>query len=193
MDAITLLKADHKTVEQLFKRFEKLGEGATTQKREIVDSIIEELSIHASIEEQVLYPAIREAMEAAEDLVLEALEEHHIVKWTLSELEGMPANAERFDAKVAVLMESVRHHVKEEEEELFPQVREVLKRKALAELGDALEKAKKVVPTRPHPRAPDEPPGNILVGVPTGVVDKVVTAGKKAVKKATTKAPARKR
>src|SRR5579885_2157306 len=111
MDAITLLKADHKTVEQLFKRFEKAGDNARAEKRSIVDRIIEELAVHAAIEEQVVYPVIRATVEGSEDMTLESLEEHHIVKWVLSELEGMSPEDERFDAKVTVLIENVRHHV----------------------------------------------------------------------------------
>src|SRR3954454_6960376 len=113
MDAITLLKDDHKTVEQLFKRFEKAGDRATTEKRRVVDRIIEELSMHAAIEEQVFYPVVRATVDKTEDEVLESLEEHHIVKWVLSELERMDPADERFDAKVTVLMENVRHHVRE--------------------------------------------------------------------------------
>ena len=80
MDAITMLKDDHKTVEALFKRFEKAGDKAYVQKREIVDRIIEELSIHAAVEEQVFYPVTRATVPAVEDTALESLEEHHIVK-----------------------------------------------------------------------------------------------------------------
>src|SRR6266511_4156089 len=112
MDAISLLKDDHKTVEALFKKFERAGERAHKTKRKIVDQIIAELSVHAAIEEQAFYPTTRTRVKAVEDEVLESLEEHHIVKWTLSELENMDAEDERFDAKVAVLIESVRHHVK---------------------------------------------------------------------------------
>ena len=180
MDAIALLKNDHKTVEALFKKFEKAGERAHKTKRQLVDKIIEELSVHAVIEEQVLYPAAREAIPDEEDTVLEALEEHHVVKIVLSELEKLPAEAERFDAKVTVLMENVRHHVKEEEQELFPALRKALGRSRLLELGEAMERAKKVAPLRPHPAAPDEPPGNIVAGAGAAVVDRVVKAGKQA-------------
>ena len=152
MDAITLLRADHKTVEQLFKRFERAGDRAYVEKREVVDRIIEELSIHAAIEEQVFYPVARETVPATEDIALESLEEHHIVKWVLSELEQMEPADERFDAKVTVLIEKVRHHIKEEEDEFFPKVRDALGRTALSDLGEALAEAKKTAPTRPHPR-----------------------------------------
>jgi hemerythrin superfamily protein len=173
MDAITLLKNDHRSVQRLFKRFEAAGSGAAVEKREIVDRIIEELSIHAAIEEQVFYPVARATVPGTEDLALESLEEHHIVKWTLAELEAMPADDERFDAKVTVLIESVRHHVGEEEHDFFPKVRAELGRHALSDLGDALEHARKTAPTHPHPRGADTPPANLVTGTAAGVVDRV--------------------
>src|SRR4051794_19172148 len=173
MDAISLLKDDHKNVERLFKRFESAGDRAHVQKREIVDRIIEELAAHAAIEEQVFYPVARATVPKTEDIALESLEEHHIVKWVLNELETMSPEDERFDAKVTVLMENVRHHVEEEEEEYFPKVRDELGRKSLNDLGDALMAAKKTAPTHPHPTAPDEPPGNIVAGVASGIADRV--------------------
>jgi hemerythrin superfamily protein len=170
MDAITLLKQDHKTVEKLFKQFEKTT--APAEQRKLAQRIVKELSVHAAIEEMVFYPAVRERVPKQEDTVLEALEEHYIVKWVLNELEDMKPDHERFKAKMTVMIESVRHHVKEEESELFPEVRKAIKRKELAELGEALEKAKKAAPTSPHPRAPDTPPGNLVAGTAAGAVDK---------------------
>ena len=184
MNAITLLKNDHKTVEDLFKRFEKLGPRAHKTKRDVADRIVRELSIHAAIEEMVLYPAIREAVENDNDvdeMVLESLEEHHIVKWVLSEIDGMDPAHERFDAKVTVLMENVRHHVKEEERDLFPKVSKMFTRDMLDELGDAMTRLKKTVPTHPHPRSPDEPPGNLIAGAGAALVDKALDAGRKLV------------
>ncbi len=181
MDAITLLKQDHKAVEKLFKQFEKTTQPA--QQRKLAQRVIKELSVHAAIEEMVFYPAVRERLPKVEDTVLEALEEHHVVKWVLSELEDMKPDHERFKAKMTVLMESVRHHVKEEESELFPEVRSVIKRKELGELGEAMEKAKKTAPTQPHPRAPDTPPGNLVAGPTAGVVD----AASGGIRKAKTK------
>jgi hemerythrin superfamily protein len=173
MDAITLLKDDHRDVEKLFKRFEKTGERAHAEQREIVGRIIESLSIHAAIEEQLFYPVTRATVPEAEDDVLEAVEEHHIVKWTLSELEDLDPADERFRAKVTVLIENVRHHVHEEEDDYFPKVRAELGRKALGELGDAMVEAKKTAPTHPHPRSPDTPPGNVVAGNTAGVVDRM--------------------
>jgi hemerythrin-like domain-containing protein len=157
VDAIVLLKDDHKTVEKLFKQFEKAGDGAKKEKRDLVDRMIEELSVHAFIEEQIFYPVARGGVPETEDHVLESLEEHHIVKWVLDELKDMSPEDERFDAKVTVLMENVRHHVEEEEQDWFPEVRKGLGRKKLQEVGAELEKAKKTAPRTPRPTAPDEP------------------------------------
>ena len=172
MDAITLLRNDHKTVEALFKRFEKAGDHAFVEKRAIVDRIVEELSIHASIEEQVFYPSTRSMVPSTEDIALESLEEHHIVKWVLSELDGLDARNERFDAKVTVLIENVRHHVKEEQDDYFPMVRNALSRTQLAHIGQALEQAKQAAPTHPHPTAPDTPTANVVTTI-AGVVDRL--------------------
>lgn len=183
-DAIVLLKEDHKKVQQLFKRFEGLGPNASKAKKEIVDKIIEELSVHSAIEEQIFYPTAREVLED-DSMVLEDLEEHHIVKWTLSELAGMQPEDERYDAKVKVLTENVRHHIKEEEDELFPALREKLGRMRLQEVGDAMKEAKKYVPTRPHPRAPDSPPLNVIAGATAAAADKVIDLTKGVVRRVT--------
>jgi hemerythrin superfamily protein len=184
MDAITLLKEDHKRVKGLFARFDKLGDRAHKQKRDVVDKIIEELSVHAAIEEQLFYPAARECAPETEDHILESLEEHHIVKWVLSELDGMDPDDERFDAKVTVLKENVEHHVEEEEQDWFPDVRKAMGRNVLQELGAAMAKAKKTAPTRPHPRSPDTPPGNLVAGAVAGLADQARKAGKQAVGRA---------
>ncbi len=171
MDAIALLKADHKTVETLFRKFEDAGPNAKKLKRKLVDQIVRELAVHSVIEEMVFYPLVRSKADTLNDQVLEALEEHHVVKWLLKELEDLPAEAERFDAKVKVLMENVRTHVEEEEKELFPAVRKAFAPKELRDMAEALKVAKKAAPTRPHPRAPDTPPGNMVAGAVSSVLD----------------------
>jgi hemerythrin superfamily protein len=184
MDAITLLREDHRSVEKLFKSFEKAGERALATKGKIADDVIRQLSVHAAIEEQVFYPAVREAVADMKELVLESLEEHHIVKWVLSELDGLDPSDERFEAKMTVLIENVRHHVKEEEGELFPSVRKALGRKMLSELGEQLTAAKKVAPIHPHPRMPDTPPANLaggLVGATVDAAREVISTTRRAV------------
>jgi hemerythrin superfamily protein len=150
MDAIVLLKEDHKTVNGLFKEFEKIKEsGSPAQRRALVDKILKELTTHAYIEETVFYPAARTAVPETNDHVLESVEEHHVVAWLLSELQHLNANDESFNAKVTVLIENVRHHVEEEEQEWFPQVRKAMGRKRLVELGEAMLAAKPDAPSDP--------------------------------------------
>ncbi len=148
-DAIVLLKDDHKTVEKLFKEFEQAGGRAHVTKRRLVDSVISELTTHAYIEETIFYPAAREAVPQTTDHVLESVEEHHVVMWMLSELSKLAPEAENFDAKVTVLIENVRHHVKEEEQDWFPQVRAAMGRKQLQELGARMAEAKADAPSDP--------------------------------------------
>jgi hemerythrin superfamily protein len=176
MDAIALLKAEHQAVEAKFAKYEQLGDRALKAKATIVADVVKALSAHAAIEEEVFYPAVRERLADQEDQVLEALEEHHVLKWTLSELDGMSPEQERFNAKFTVLMESVRHHVKEEEKELFPRVRKGFTRGELVELGDALAKAKLRAPKKPHPRSPDSPPMNVLMASLTNPMDHAISS-----------------
>ncbi|WP_442269975.1 hemerythrin domain-containing protein [Streptomyces sp. M-16] len=149
VDGIVLLKEDHKTVEKLFKQFEKAGEDAHVEKRKIADKVIDELTTHTWIEEKIFYPAAREAAPDTKDHVLESIEEHHVVLWMLSELKDLDAADERFDAKMSVLMENVRHHVEEEEKEWFPEVRKAMGRNRLTELGEQMEAAKNKAPGEP--------------------------------------------
>lgn len=149
MDAIVLLREDHKTVEKLFKRFEKTGDDDLGERRTIAEEVIQELTVHAWIEEQVFYPAAREAAPDTTDHILESIEEHHAVVWMLSELKNMDPSDERFKAKMSVLMENVRHHVEEEEQDWFPDVRKAMGRKRLTELGEQLEAEKNKAPRDP--------------------------------------------
>ena len=148
-DAIVLLKNDHKEIKKLFNQFKKAGDGAEKTKGKLVDKIIELLTVHTYIENEVMYPRIRELMPELEEDVLESYEEHHVADVLVVELSMMSPSAERFDAKTTVLIENVLHHIEEEEEEWFPKVREGLGRKQLQEIGAAMEKARKTAPRRP--------------------------------------------
>lgn len=131
MDAIVMLREDHKKVERMFKDFEK---GDLT----VVPRICEALTVHATIEESVFYPAVRaEAGDVREDIG-EAVEEHHLVTILIEEIGLLSPDDEAYTAKATVLMELVRHHVKEEEDELFPKVRSDLGRNRLVQLGDEM-------------------------------------------------------
>ena len=167
-----MLKADHQDVEKLFVSFEKAGDRAYKTKRRLVGQMIEALSVHAFIEEEVLYPAARRDVASAEGDVLEALEEHHIVKWELQELLDLDPTDERFTAKVTVLAENVRHHVREEEKELFPLLRSKLPKARLQELGVQLEEARVVAPRHPHPHLPAGRPDHLLQDAVSSVIDR---------------------
>ena len=123
-DAIAILTADHKKVQQLFKQFEKIKEedGAEEEMAELANQICMELTVHTQIEEEVFYPACREAIEEG-DLLDEAEVEHASAKDLIAQIESMQPGDELFAAKVTVLGEYVNHHIEEEEGELFPQVK----------------------------------------------------------------------
>jgi hemerythrin superfamily protein len=122
-DAIELLTADHKEVKQLFAQFKKLKEdGSDEDKSAIVEKVCNALKIHAQIEEEIFYPAVRKAIEDA-DLMDEALVEHAGAKDLIAQLEGMDSEDDLYDAKVTVLGEQIDHHVKEEEGEMFPKAK----------------------------------------------------------------------
>ena len=129
-DAIVMLKDDHKQILRTFRDFENAGENAHKTKANLVDRIIELLTVHTYIENEVMYPRVRELVPELEDDVLESYEEHHVADVLVMELAAMKPDHERFTAKTTVLIENVRHHIKEEEEEWFPEVREALGRKA---------------------------------------------------------------
>ena len=118
--AFTLLKADHDKVKKLFDKFEKEDDSS---KHDIAKEAIQELKVHAAIEEQVFYPALRHEMEDEDGLMDEADEEHHVAKFLIAELEQMQGDEENWEAKFIVLAENVRHHIKEEEREMFPQAK----------------------------------------------------------------------
>ena len=148
-DAIVLLKDDHQQVRKVFRDFESAGEDATERKGKLVERMIELLTQHTFIENEVMYPRVRELLPDLEDDVLESYEEHHVADVLVMELAAMKPTDERFDAKTTVLIENVRHHMDEEEQEWFPQVREGLGRKALQEIGEELLAAKAKAPTKP--------------------------------------------
>lgn len=121
-DAIQLLKDDHAEVKQLFDRFEKLADDTSPDEREeIVREACAKLTVHATVEEEIFYPAAREAPDV-EDLLNEAEVEHGTAKDLIAKLDAMESDDEMFDAHFTVLSEYIKHHVKEEEGELFPKI-----------------------------------------------------------------------
>jgi hemerythrin-like domain-containing protein len=148
-DAIVLLKDEHKLIKKAFNDFEKAGKKAYAEKGKIVDRIIELLTVHTYIENEVMYPRVRELLPEVEDDVLESYEEHHVADVLVLELSLMKPDNDRFVAKTTVLIENVRHHIEEEEQEWFPKVREGLGRKQLQELGADMIDARKRAPKKP--------------------------------------------
>jgi hemerythrin-like domain-containing protein len=148
-DAIVMLKDDHKLILRAFKDFEAAGDKAIKTKATVVDRIIELLTVHTYIENEVMYPRVRELVPDLEDDVLESYEEHHVADVLVMELVAMEPTDERFTAKTTVLIENVRHHIEEEEDEWFPQVREALGRKVLQEIGAEMAAARTKAPRSP--------------------------------------------
>lgn len=141
MNAIELLKADHKTVDGYFQQIEATED--EKEKRELFNSISEELTIHAHIEETIFYPKlIEDGNEELQDIVKEGLEEHHHMKVSLREIDALAEESEKLDPKLKVLMENTRHHVMEEEGEMFQMVREQFDEETLEEMGAEMEAEK---------------------------------------------------
>jgi hemerythrin-like domain-containing protein len=148
-DAIVLLKDEHKLIRKAFRDFEKAGESAHAAKGKAVKRIIELLTAHTYIENEIMYPRVRELLPEVEDDVLESYEEHHVADVLVSELFAMKPTDERFTAKTTVLIENVEHHIEEEEKEWFPKVRSGLGRKQLQDLGAEMVKARRKAPKSP--------------------------------------------
>jgi hemerythrin-like domain-containing protein len=148
-DAIVLLKDEHREIRKSFRAFEKAGENAHATKGRIVDRIIELLTIHTYIENEVMYPRVRDLLPEVEDDILESYEEHHVADVLVLELSTMQPDDERFTAKTTVLIENVEHHMDEEEKDWFPKVREGLGRTQLQQLGSEMIRARKKAPRRP--------------------------------------------
>jgi hemerythrin superfamily protein len=153
-DAIVMLKQDHQKVKKLFREFQQAGERATSRKGAIVKQILEELTVHTYLENEVMYPQVRKLLPDLEQDVLESYEEHHVADLLCFELYTMAPEDERFEAKTTVLIESVTHHIDEEEQDWFPKVREGLGRKQLSELGEEMMRLRESAPRTPvQPKA----------------------------------------
>lgn len=144
VDALKLLKEDHKKVKMLFGEVEELGERASSARKKLFQKIDEELTVHSKIEETIFYPEFRRRAEDSEerDEVLEAYEEHSIVKTLIGELENLDPKDETYKPKLSVLKDMVDHHVKEEENTMFKMARDIFEKDELEEIGERLMEAK---------------------------------------------------
>jgi hemerythrin superfamily protein len=147
VNAIDLLKQQHREVEKLFKKMEKAG---PDEKEKLFDELADSLAVHAAIEEQHFYPATKDAR--TEELLQEAVEEHLSVKRIIADLLEMEPDDPQFDAKITVLQEQVEHHVEEEEKELFPKVQKLHSKDELEDLGVLMEQTAEELKEQGAPR-----------------------------------------
>lgn len=181
MDAITLLKADHKSVETRFRQFEQTSGRALATWDRAAKAAVRELCVHAAIEEEIFYPAVTDEVPELAEVMLRSVESHHVVEWLCRGIESSSPKDDRFGPRMTVLIDNVRLHIEEEEDDIFPEVRQALGRRRLGELGELLGKARSIAATHPHRRPPEIPPANAVVGVVAGAIDRMRDAGRQVV------------
>jgi hemerythrin superfamily protein len=141
MDAITMLKNDHDKVKGLLAELESTTERGVKTREELFATIKGELTVHEVIEEEIFYPALK-SHPKAQDIVLEAYEEHHVVDLLMGELESLDVSDETWGAKAIVMKENIEHHIEEEEGEMFKQARQIFERQELEDLGEQMAQRK---------------------------------------------------
>jgi hemerythrin superfamily protein len=169
MNAVTLLKKDHRSVERLFEGYR----AATKGKRVIVEEITRQLSAHMAAEERELYPVLRRAIDNGPALMSDAEKEHSEARGLLMELSSLEEGSFEMDAKVATLRGAIAHHVKDEEEEIFPKAERTLGDDALSDLGMRIARAKRSAPKRPSRSAAKHSPGTSATGVASAAFDRM--------------------
>jgi len=171
-DVVDILVTDHHEVEALFVELET-RQGTPEYRRQLVDVVISELVRHAIAEEAYVYPTARKALPDGDQIAEHEIAEHADAERTMKDLESVDPSDPRFDELLAHLTSTIRHHVQEEENDLFPRLRAATAREELVELAGKVTAIKKIAPTRPHPSAPDRPPANKLLAPGAGLVDRV--------------------
>jgi hemerythrin superfamily protein len=162
--------ADHRTVESVFAQIE----GADPHSQpELVEHVIAELVRHSVAEEQYLYPTARQALEDGDSLADHELKEHAEAEEVMKEIEKAGVDDPRYDDLVRELIKDIRHHIKDEEGDLLPKLRQECSAKQLGELSEKFQHSKAVAPTRPHPSAPDKPPANKILAPGAGLIDRM--------------------
>jgi hemerythrin superfamily protein len=137
MDALTLLKADHDKVKGMLNKLDDTTERAEVTRTDGLQALKQELTIHETVEEEILYPALKE-FSKTRDITFEAYEEHHVVDTIMAELEQTPVDDETWAAKLTVMKENLEHHIEEEEGEMFKQARQVMDESELEALGERM-------------------------------------------------------
>lgn len=172
-DLIELLTREHREVEELWSQLKAVHGKGDPVEPDLGQRIVKRLSQHDAIELQVLYPGIRDHVPGGDELADHALEEHRGVRNLLAEVDGRnPADDEVFK-RFTDIIDSVRHHVDEEESSLFPKLREHCPTEQLHSMGDMLERAEKMASTHPQPHTPDSQLGATVAGATAAAMDKV--------------------
>jgi hemerythrin-like domain-containing protein len=142
MDAMSLLKEDHRKVKKMLAELESTTERGVKTREELFTKVKQELVVHEAIEEEIFYPALKEHPKTKE-IALEGYEEHHVVDTVMAEIEGVAYDDEKWGAKFTVMKENLEHHIEEEEGEMFKQARQVFDDAELDDLGNRMEMRKK--------------------------------------------------
>jgi hemerythrin superfamily protein len=171
-DLVSVITKDHRDVELIFAELE-LGHGTPQHRRDLADHLTTELVRHSVAEEMYMYPAARRSLPDGDNVADHEIEEHAEVERKLKDLEGVEATDPHFDDLVGRVIADVRHHVREEEEQLLPRLQEACSVDEMLELGRMVARAKDSAPTRPHPAAPHRPPANLILGPGVGMIDKL--------------------
>lgn len=171
MEITELLTNDHREVDELFRRYNLSDKDDSIE--ELTKEIVHELSVHAAVEELFVYPLIRAKVEGGGDLADEAIDEHQSVKRLLADIEKMEAGSAEHGTKMDELIQAVRHHVEEEEGEVFPKLRDGASASVRDKVGTVVEHAKGVVPTHPHPLVPGTATAQLVAGPWAAAVDKL--------------------
>jgi iron-sulfur cluster repair protein YtfE (RIC family) len=143
MNALGLITDDHEKFRKLLEQLDETTDRAVKTRTEVFERLKREIVSHEKMEEDVFYPALREASERAEDIVLEGYQEHHVADVLVEELSELPTDDEMWGAKLSVLKESLEHHMEEEEGEMFGYARRAFNETELAELAEQMAEVKK--------------------------------------------------
>ena len=141
MDAMSLLKEDHRKVKKLLAELESTTERGVKTREELFTKIKQELVVHEAIEEEIFYPALKDHPKTKE-IALEGYEEHHVVDTVMAEIEGVAYDDEKWGAKFTVMKENLEHHIEEEEGEMFKQARQVFDQDELTQLSESMKARK---------------------------------------------------
>lgn len=171
-DVVEVLTMDHREVDKAFAAYEH-DDMDNEQRRDLVDHIITELVRHSVAEEHYLYPAARNNLPDGDRIADHEISEHSQAEEVMKKLERTEVTDPVFDATMRELIRDIRHHVEDEERDLFPQLRRVCDADTLVDLGSKIEHAKESAPTRPHPWAPDRPPVNMILDPGVGMIDRL--------------------